>query len=92
MQEFDEAVDLGRANTQAIELARRHCRHAGIEAVGGNSLVGSMLGLPMSLLEVRCEYAPPPRTQEHRALELAIETARTAQVLWPWTPKVCPPQ
>jgi len=73
MQEFDEAVDRGRANAEAIELTRRHCRHARIEVVGGNSLVGSMLGLPMGLLEVRCEHAPPPRTQGHQALELAIE-------------------
>jgi len=44
-----------------------------IADIAGNSPVGSMLGLPMGLLEVRCEHAPPPRTQGHRALELAIE-------------------
>ena len=32
-----------------------------------------MLGLPMGPLEVRCEYAPPPRTQGHQALNLAID-------------------
>lgn len=73
MEEFGEAVDTGRANAEAIELTRRHCRHARIESVGGNSFAGSMLGLPMGLLEVRCEHAPPPRTQGHQALELAIE-------------------
>jgi hypothetical protein len=73
MEEFEEAVDQGRANEETVELARRHCRHARIEAVGGNSLAGSMLGLPMGLLEVRCEHAPPSRTQGHRALELAVE-------------------
>jgi hypothetical protein len=72
-QEFDEAVDLGRANEEAIELMRRHCRHGRIEAVGGNSFVGSMVGLPMGPLEVRCEYAPPPHVEGHQALELAIE-------------------
>jgi hypothetical protein len=72
-QEFDEAVGRGRTNAQAIELTQRHCRHARIEAVSGNSLVGSMLGIPMGLLEVRCEHAPPPRTQGHQALDLAIE-------------------
>jgi hypothetical protein len=72
-QQFDEAVDTGRANAEAVELMRRHCRYARIEAVGGNSLAGSMLGLPMGLLEVRCEHAPPPRAQGHQALELAIE-------------------
>ena len=63
----------GKANAEAIELTRRHCRHARIEIVGGNSPVGSMLGLPMGLLEVRCEHAPPPRVQGHQALELAID-------------------
>ncbi|MGH3171790.1 MAG: hypothetical protein ACRDN0_38760, partial [Trebonia sp.] len=72
MQEFDDAVGMGRANANAIELTRRHCRHARIEPVGGNSMVGNMMGLPMGLLEVRCEHAPPPRTQSHHALELAL--------------------
>jgi hypothetical protein len=70
---FDEGVDIGRANVEAIELTRRHCRHARIDLVGGNSYVGTMMGLPMGLLEVRCEHAPPPRIQGHNALELAIE-------------------
>jgi hypothetical protein len=51
---------MGRANVEAIELTRRHCRHARIELVDGNSYVGTMVGLPMGLLEVRCEHAPPP--------------------------------
>lgn len=71
--EFEETAELGRANAEAVELTRRHCRHARIETVGGNSLAGSMLGLPMGLLEVRCEHAPPPGTQGHRAIDLAIE-------------------
>lgn len=69
---FDEGVELGSANVEAIELTRRHCRHARVDLVGGNSYVGSMVGLPMGLLEVRCEHAPPPQSQGHNALELAI--------------------
>ena len=72
-QEFDELVGGGAANAEAAELTRRFCRRARIEAVGGNSPVGSMIGLPMGLLEVRCEHAPPPRSQGHVALDLAIE-------------------
>ncbi len=64
---------MGRSNIEAIELTRHHCRHARVELVGGNSLVGNALGLPMGLMEVRCEHAAPPRTQGHQALELAIE-------------------
>jgi hypothetical protein len=75
-QEFDEALGLGRATAEVIELARRHCRHARIEAVHGNSWVGSMVGLPMGPVEVRCEYAPPPLAQGHQALELAIDFYR----------------
>ena len=67
------AVDMGRANAETIELTRRHCRHARIEQVGGNSFVGNALGLPMGLMEVRCEHAQPPRTQGHQALDLAVE-------------------
>jgi hypothetical protein len=69
---FDDGIDLGTANVNAIELTTRHCRHARVDLVGGNSYVGSMLGLPMDLLEVRCEHAPPPRSQGSNALELAI--------------------
>ena len=64
---------MGRANVEAIKLTCRHCRHARIEMVGGNSPVGSMYDLPMGLLEVRCEHAPPPRVQGHQALELAMD-------------------
>ena len=52
MQEFDDAVEMGRANANTIELTRRHCRHARIEPVGGNSMVGGLMGFPMGLLEV----------------------------------------
>ncbi len=73
LHEYNRAVEMGQTNTEAVELTRRHCRHARIELVGGNSWVGSALGLPMGLMEVRCEHAAPPRSQGHQALELAIE-------------------
>ena|SRR5579864_1549873 len=71
--DYNRRVAMGRSNAEAVELTRRHCRHARIELVGGNSWVGSALGLPMGLMEVRCEHAAPPRSQGHHALELAIE-------------------
>lgn len=64
---------MGQTNVDAIELMRRHCRHGRIGLVGGNSPVGNALGLPMGLMEVRCEHAPPSGRQAHQALELAIE-------------------
>lgn len=81
MKEFEEAIAMGRANVEAIKLTRRHCRHARIEMVGGNSPVGSMYDLPMGLLEVRCEHAPPPRVQGHQGLELAMDFLRR-QLHW----------
>jgi len=72
-QDFDQAVATGEANLDAAELTRRHCGHARIELAGGNSRVGDMLGLPMGLLQVRCEHAPPPPRQGHAALDLAVE-------------------
>jgi len=74
--EYAEAVQRGRDNAEAIEFVRRHCRHARVEMPDGNSMVGSMCGIPMGRLEVRCEYAPPPRTSGHRALDLAAEFYR----------------
>lgn len=72
-EDYGEAVVMGQDNREMIELTRRHCRHARIELVNGNSFVGDSLGFPMGLLEVRCEHAPPPRIQGHRARDLAIE-------------------
>lgn len=74
--EFDKHVALGHANAEAIELVRRHCRHAHIELVDGNSMVGHALGLPMGLMHVRCEHAPPPTQAGSKALELAIDFYR----------------
>jgi hypothetical protein len=72
-EDFGDAVAMGQDNLEVIELTRRHCWHARIELANGNSPVGDSLGLPMGLLEVRCEHAPPPRKQGHRARDLAIE-------------------
>jgi len=72
----DEHITMGRNNAAAKELVRRHCRHARVEMAGGNSFAGSMLGLPMGRLEVRCEHAPAPRVSGHRALDLAVEFYR----------------
>ena len=74
--DFEDHVEQGRANVEAIELVRRHCLHARIEMVGGNSMVGSMLGIPMGLLEIRCKHAPPPTSASHRVLDLAVEFYR----------------
>jgi len=74
--EFARYVQLGRDNADAIELVRRHCRHARVEMPAGNSWVGSRYDLPMGRLEVRCQYASAPRTSGHRALELAVEFYR----------------
>jgi hypothetical protein len=72
-EEYDQAVGMGQTNVDAIELMRSHCRHGRIELVGGNSFVGDALGLPMGLMEVRCEHAAPSGREAHQAMDLAID-------------------
>ncbi|WP_194904368.1 hypothetical protein [Catenulispora rubra] len=72
-QEFDETAALGESNAEAIELTRRHCRHARLQLVGGSSYAGSLLGVPLGLFEIRCEHAPPPQVQSPRATDLAVD-------------------
>ncbi|WP_375485324.1 hypothetical protein [uncultured Mycobacterium sp.] len=47
-----EAEALGRANQDAIDLTRAHCRHARIEMPYGNSPFGSAMGWPLARMEV----------------------------------------
>jgi len=74
--EFERHVRLGHDNAHAIEMVRRHCRHARAEMPGGNSMVGGMYGLPMGRAEIRCQHAPAPRMSGHRALDLAVDFYR----------------
>jgi len=74
--ELAQFVKLGQDNAGAIDLVRRHCRHARVEMPDGNSPVGSTCNLPMGRLEVRCGFASAPRISGHRALELAVEFYR----------------
>lgn len=80
---YDEmagAEALARANDEAIELTRAHCRHARIEMPYGNSPVGAAMGWPLGVMEVRCEHAAPPRRQSHNAMELAVAFYRESCV------------
>jgi hypothetical protein len=70
--EMAQAEALARANHEAIELTRAHCRHARIEMPYGNSPVGAAMGWPLAAMEVRCEHATPPRLQSHKAMELTV--------------------
>jgi hypothetical protein len=74
--EVAEAVDRGRANAKAIELTSAHCRHARVTMVSGNSTIGAAVDLPLGRMEIRCEHAPPPRTQSYDAMALATEFYR----------------
>ena len=80
---YDEmagAEALARANHEAIELTRAHCRHARIEMPYGNSPAGAAMGWPLAVMEVRCEHAAPPRRQSHNAMELAVAFYRESCV------------
>jgi len=38
---------MGRASADAVELTRKHRRNGRFELVGGNSMVGNVLPIPM---------------------------------------------
>ena len=78
--EMAEAEAVARANHEAIELTRAHCRHARIEMPYGNSPAGAAMGWPLGVMEVRCEHAAPPRRQSHNAMELAVAFYRESCV------------
>lgn len=64
---------MGHENAEVIDLVRDHCRLARVEAVHGNSVVGEALGVPMGLLELRCEHASPAVRQGHNLLPIAVK-------------------
>ncbi|GAB5014923.1 hypothetical protein MAHJHV65_16550 [Mycobacterium avium subsp. hominissuis] len=78
--EMAEAEAHARANQEAIALTRAHCRNARIEMPYGNSPVGQAMGWPLALMEVRCEYAAPPRQQSFNAMDLAVDFYRESCV------------
>ena len=80
--EYNRAVAMGRTNAEAVELTRRHCRHARIELVGGNSSGRNALGLPMGLMEVRCEHAAPPRPGGRDTRPWSWQSSSTTRTAW----------
>jgi hypothetical protein len=78
-QEYERSVRMGHENAEVIDLVRDHCRLARVEAVHGNSMVGEALGIPMGLLEVRCEHASPAASQGHNLLPIVAHLSRPAE-------------
>ncbi len=71
--QFDQALDIGRENKRAIQLMANHCRHARVEIPGGTSFLGGMVGLPIGMAQVRCQYAPAPRHMQMNVMDLAVQ-------------------
>lgn len=53
---MDGALELGRANLQTIELARRHCLNMTFVEAGGRGMAEAMSGLPINTRRVECPY------------------------------------
>ncbi len=72
--EIARAIERGERNAETISLIKRHCRHARIEhsRFHGVSMVEEMTGLPISVREMRCEYAPTPNAIPTDLLEGAV--------------------
>lgn len=71
--QFDRTLDIGRENKRAIQLMANHCRHARVEIPGGTSLLGGMVGLPIGMAQIRCQYAPAPRHMQMSVMDLAVQ-------------------
>ena len=54
-----EAIAMGERNLEIIKLAQNFCAHLklGKSRVGGTGIVEQMTGLPIGLMECRCQYA-----------------------------------
>jgi hypothetical protein len=74
--EMGEMRAIGRANLEAFELIREHCRHARVWMPHGNSTAGQLTGLPLAAMEVRCEHAAPPNRQSINLVEIAVDYYR----------------
>jgi hypothetical protein len=51
---------MGRPNADAVELTRKHCRKGRFELIGGNSMLGNVLRVPMGPIGLWCEHAATP--------------------------------
>lgn len=72
---FASAIAQGERNAEAIPLIKAHCVHARVElsAVHGHAPLEDMTGLPISVREMRCQYAPAPASVGSDLLGGAIE-------------------
>ena len=59
---YASAIAQGERNAKAIPLIKAHCSHARVELseVHGYAPLEDMTGLPISVREMRCQYAPAP--------------------------------
>lgn len=56
---IQEAIAMGKRNLEIIKLAQNFCRNLKVEKsrAGGTGIVEQMTGLPIGLMECRCQYA-----------------------------------
>ena len=58
-KKIQEAVAMGERNIKIAKLAQNFCRNLKVEKsrLGGTGIVEEMTGLPIGLMECRCQYA-----------------------------------
>ncbi|MCA1646498.1 MAG: hypothetical protein LC797_13915 [Chloroflexi bacterium] len=54
---WDDAMGLGRANKNIIELSRRHCLNMTFVESGGRGAAEASSGLPINMRQIRCPVA-----------------------------------
>jgi hypothetical protein len=67
---------MGERTHRAVTLMANHCSHGSVEVPGGTSMLGQMIGLPIGMVQVRCEHAQSPTVSAMDGLALAVEFYR----------------
>lgn len=78
--EYAAAIRLGERTARAQELMANHCSHGRVALHGSSSPLGQIVGLPIGMVEVRCEHAPAPSSMAMDGLALAVEFYRRSCV------------
>ena len=57
-ERWDAAIETGKRNAEAIELAENWCAHLKVVADSSGGLLEAQSGLPTGMRHIECEHAP----------------------------------
>jgi hypothetical protein len=72
----DAALEMGHRTQRAMQLMANHCRHGRVDLFDGTSMLGSMIGLPIGLVQAHCDHAPAAQQMAMDGLRLAVDFYR----------------